>query len=342
MKKRLLYLCILCLFCTMLLAGCKNKKNDTSNNPNYNTENYLTGKQYVKMDVDGFGEIVLELDADAAPATVTNFINLVTSSFYNGLTFHRVIPGFMIQGGDPEGNGLGGSEHNIPGEFADNGFENPISHVRGTISMARAEDFDSASSQFFIVQQDATELDGKYAAFGKVLYGMNVVDDICTYVEVLDANGTVAPEEQPKINHIVILGEEAISLMRHEYLASLPASDAKISFAPISSTEGLNLVDTWNIHEDGETYILFSDKNLLNIGIYQTDVNAGMDYDESTLLGGGDNLGANQFITVKINIPKEGMSNLLLVVQEPIGAASHYLICYDEYFGGVYLVPVMY
>jgi len=342
MKKRLLYLCILCLCCTALLAGCKNKKNDTSNNPNYNSENYLTGKHYVKIEVEGFGEIVLELDADAAPATVTNFLNLVNTSFYNHLTFHRIIEGFMMQGGDPEGTGLGGSEYTIPGEFAANGFDNPISHVRGTISMARAEDYDSASSQFFIVQQDATALDGNYAAFGKVLFGMDVVDDICAYVETLDADGTVAPENQPLIHCIYTLGEEAISLMRHEQLASLPASNAKISFAPISSTEGLDLVDTWNIHEDGETYILFSDTNLANIGIYQTDVTTGIDYDETTLLGGGSNLGANQFISVKLTVPKEGMSNLLLVAEESTGATSHYLICYDEYFGGVYLVPVLY
>ena len=342
MKKRLLYLCILCLFCTMLFAGCKNKKNDTSNNPNYNAENYLTGKHYVKMEVEGFGEIILELDADAAPATVTNFMNLVSTSFYNSLTFHRIINGFMIQGGDPEGNGMGGSEYTIPGEFAANGFDNPISHVRGTISMARAEDYDSASSQFFIYQQDATELDGGYAAFGKVLYGMNVVDDICAYVETLDDNGTVAEEDQPVIHYIVTLGEEAISLMRHEFLASLPASDAKISFAPISSTEGLDLVDTWNIHETGENYILFSDKDLSSINIYQTNVDTGIDYDESALLAGGSNLGANQFISVKLNVPKDGISNLLLVAEEYSGATSHYLICYDEYFGGVYLVPVLY
>lgn len=343
MKKRILYLCVLCLFCVMLFAGCKNKKDNTSNNPNYNKETYLSGKHYVQINVDGFGDIIVELDADAAPATVTNFINLVNESFYNGLTFHRVIDGFMIQGGDPEGNGLGGSEYTIPGEFAMNGHENPISHVRGTISMARAnDDYDSASSQFFIVQQDTTALDGNYAAFGTVLYGMEVVDAICTYVEVQDNNGTVAAEDQPLINTIIILGAEAIDLIEQQRLANLPDPTANITLASISSTKGLDLVDTWNIHEDGQTYILFSSEKLVNIGIYETDLSNGITYDASAPLGICTNIAANGYISVRLSLSADELPTLLLVAEEYSGALGQYLICFDEYYGGVYLVPVLY
>ena len=126
------------------------------------------------------GNIYIELRPDVAPITVANFKELVASGFYNGLTFHRIYPGFMIQGGDPDGNGTGGSGKNIVGEFSENGHPNSLSHLRGTVSMARSNDKNSASSQFFIVQKDsaAASLDGKYAAFGTVVYGMNIVDGI--------------------------------------------------------------------------------------------------------------------------------------------------------------------
>ena len=122
--------------------------------------------------------IKLELDETAAPKTVANFNKLVSEGFYDGLSFHRIIPGFMIQGGDPVGNGTGGSKENIVGEVASNGFNNPIKHVRGVISMARAMDPNSASSQFFIMHADAPHLDGNYAAFGHVVEGLEVVDEI--------------------------------------------------------------------------------------------------------------------------------------------------------------------
>ena len=123
-------------------------------------------------------EIKLELYPEAAPITVQNFIDLVNKGFYNGLTFHRVIPGFMIQGGCPKGNGTGGPGYQIKGEFAQNGVKNPIRHTRGVISMARSMMPDSAGSQFFIMHQDAPHLDGAYAAFGKVIEGMDTVDAI--------------------------------------------------------------------------------------------------------------------------------------------------------------------
>ena len=164
----------------------------------------LTGKHYVEITVKGYGKIDLELDADVAPITVTNFINLVNDKFYDGLTFHRIIDGFMVQGGDPLGNGTGGSSKTIKGEFSDNGINNSISHVRGVISMARSNSYDSASSQFFIVHEDSTFLDGKYAAFGKVTSGMNVVDELAK-VKVEDNNGTVLKENQPVIESIKII-----------------------------------------------------------------------------------------------------------------------------------------
>ena len=132
----------------------------------------------VRITMQDGGVIDLELDAQAAPITVENFLKLVGEGFYDGLTFHRVIPGFMIQGGCPEGTGMGGPGWHIKGEFARNGVPNPIKHTRGVISMARAMDPNSAGSQFFIMHEDAPHLDGGYAAFGHVVAGMDVVDRI--------------------------------------------------------------------------------------------------------------------------------------------------------------------
>lgn len=173
---------------------------DTSEN-----EELLTGLHHVTIDVQDYGTISLELDADTAPISVTNFINLANEGFYDGLTFHRIISGFMIQGGDPNGNGTGGSEKTIKGEFSANGVENDISHVRGVISMARANGPDSGSSQFFIVHEDSTFLDGQYAAFGHVTDGMDVVDAICEAVPVQDNNGTVAAADQPVITAVTVV-----------------------------------------------------------------------------------------------------------------------------------------
>lgn len=168
-------------------------------------EELLTGLHHIAIDVQDYGTITLELDADEAPISVTNFVNLAEEGFYDGLTFHRIISGFMIQGGDPKGNGTGGSDATIKGEFSENGVENNISHVRGTISMARANDPDSASSQFFIVHEDSTFLDGQYAAFGHVTDGMDVVDAICENTPVQDNNGTVKAADQPVITSITVI-----------------------------------------------------------------------------------------------------------------------------------------
>ena len=135
-------------------------------------------------------------------------MELANSGFYDGLTFHRIMDGFMIQGGDPEGNGTGGSEHEIVGEFSSNGWDNPLSHKRGTISMARSNDPNSASSQFFIVHEDSTFLDPDYAAFGTVTEGMDVVDAICKDAQPTDGNGAIAAKDQPVINSVTILTDK--------------------------------------------------------------------------------------------------------------------------------------
>lgn len=179
----------------VLFTGCGKKAEDSGEG----------GIHHAEIDIKDYGVIKVELDADTAPITVANFIKLANSGFYDGLTFHRIISGFMIQGGDPQGNGTGGSDENIKGEFEANGVKNDISHVRGVISMARSQDMDSASSQFFIMHQDGTYLDGQYAAFGHVTEGIEIVDRICENTKVEDGNGTVLAENQPVINSVKII-----------------------------------------------------------------------------------------------------------------------------------------
>ena len=162
----------------------------------------LSGKHHVEIVIRDYGTIAVELDADAAPITVANFLKLAKSGFYDGLTFHRIINGFMMQGGDPEGTGMGGSSEKIKGEFSANGVKNDLSHTRGAISMARSQAMDSASSQFFIVQSDSTFLDGDYAAFGHVTEGMDIVDKICKEAKPTDDNGSIKADEQPVIESI--------------------------------------------------------------------------------------------------------------------------------------------
>lgn len=163
------------------------------------------GIHHAEIAIEGYGTVSVELDGDTAPITVQNFMDLANAGFYDGLTFHRIIDGFMIQGGDPAGNGTGGSDKNIPGEFTANGYKNDISHVKGVISMARSQDPDSASSQFFIMVADAPHLDGQYAAFGHVTAGQEIVDQIAADAKPLDDNGTIAPEDQPVITSVKII-----------------------------------------------------------------------------------------------------------------------------------------
>ena len=163
------------------------------------------GIHHAEIVIKDFGTVKVELDGDKAPITVQNFMDLANAGFYDGLTFHRIIEGFMIQGGDPNGDGTGGADKNIKGEFSANGVNNDISHKKGVISMARAQDPDSASSQFFIVQEDSEFLDGQYAAFGHVTEGMEFVDIIAKEAKPVDDNGTIPKEEQPVIETIRII-----------------------------------------------------------------------------------------------------------------------------------------
>lgn len=159
------------LMCSFFVTGCDDESSTGS----------IEGKPIVTMVVKDYGTIKMELYPDVAPITVENFVGLVEMGFYNGLTFHRVIEGFMIQGGDPKGDGTGGSGKNIKGEFEVNGVENNLSHNRGVVSMARSGySYNSASSQFFICHEKSAHLDGQYAAFGIVIEGMDVVDKIAT------------------------------------------------------------------------------------------------------------------------------------------------------------------
>ena len=162
------------------------------------------GVHHAVISVKDYGDIQIELDGDTAPVTVQNFMDLANAGFYDGLTFHRIMDGFMIQGGDPNGDGSGGSDQTIQGEFSSNGIENAISHKKGVISMARSQDPDSASSQFFITVADSEFLDGDYAAFGHVTAGQEVADKIASDAKPLDNNGTIAPEDQPVIVTIQI------------------------------------------------------------------------------------------------------------------------------------------
>ena len=214
MKKLIAIISLLALS-LCLFAGCKDKTFTTADDgrtpatqPAENeAPETVSGKHHVVIEVKDYGTIKLELDADAAPITVANFLSLAESGFYDGLTFHRIMEGFMMQGGDPNGNGSGGSDKNIKGEFLLNGWDNPIAHTRGTISMARATPPDSGSSQFFICHQDAPSLNGAYAAFGHVTEGMDVVDAICEYSSsvVVDNNGTIPSDAQPVIKSITIV-----------------------------------------------------------------------------------------------------------------------------------------
>ena len=185
MKKILSALLLGLMLATLLLSSVSCESGGSGKNAGENGDAGTDGGEngqnvMIQIEMENGGIIELELYPDKAPITVENFVNLAKEGFYDGLIFHRVIKNFMIQGGDPEGTGMGGSGKTIKGEFAQNGVPNDISHVRGVISMARSKKMDSASSQFFIVHKDSTYLDGAYAAFGRVTSGMDVVDEIAS------------------------------------------------------------------------------------------------------------------------------------------------------------------
>ena len=212
---------IMSLLLVVTLSGCANtsltssddtnKQDDTTqdetNNqqqiPSFTTE--MEADYEVTMEFENYGTVVLGLDEDKAPKTVQNFVKLVEEGYYDGLTLHRIMEGFMMQGGDPTGTGFGGSDEEIEGEFMANGFfTNNLSHVRGAISMARSQDPNSASSQFFIVHENSEFLDGNYAAFGYVTSGIEVVDAICSEAEPTDNNGSIDAEDQPVISKVEV------------------------------------------------------------------------------------------------------------------------------------------
>ncbi|MBQ9933002.1 MAG: peptidylprolyl isomerase [Ruminiclostridium sp.] len=197
MKQKAWTALLLCAGLILSLAGCGG-----SQYGDFTTEAAVT--HYAEIQVEDYGTITLALDGQAAPETVANFVALAEEGFYDGLTFHRIIEGFVIQGGDPNGDGTGGSDTEIKGEFRDNKFDNPLSHVRGAVSMARSQQYNSASSQFFIVHQDSTDLDGAYAVFGYVTEGMDVVDAIVADAQPTDRNGSIQPEDQPVITAITV------------------------------------------------------------------------------------------------------------------------------------------
>ena len=202
--RKIVNMLLLTMLMGLILVGCGSKE-QTSNKSTNEIETETLTNPKIEIEIENYGIITLELDANAAPITVKNFLKLVNENFYDGLTFHRIINGFMMQGGDPTGTGMGGSAETINGEFTSNGVNNDLSHTKGAISMARSLEPDSASSQFFIVHEDSKFLDGDYAAFGYVIDGIALVDKICKEAIAVDGNGTIEPANQPIIKSIRVL-----------------------------------------------------------------------------------------------------------------------------------------
>lgn len=204
-KKNLLVMMMLCM--SILLAGCASPSSNGAANVEVQA---LQEHPIVTMNIKDYGTVTIELYPEKAPNTVNNFVTLANGGFYDGLTFHRIIEGFMIQGGDPEGIGTGGPGYSIPGEFASNGYtENDLKHTKGVISMARSQSPDSAGSQFFIMSADSPHLDDKYAAFGEVTSGIEIIEaiekvatnsmdkpleDVVIESVTVDTNGETVPE----------------------------------------------------------------------------------------------------------------------------------------------------
>lgn len=192
MKK--IFTSILVLFSLLILSGCSNNEKDIEKNP------------LVTMEIEDYGTIKIELYPEYAPNTVANFVSLIENGFYDGLTFHRLVPGFVLQGGDPDSDGTGGPGYTIDGEFKANGYtKNTLSHDKGVISMARSMDYDSAGSQFFIVLDDSAKssLDGMYAGFGRVTEGMEILEEIEANEEIAD-DATGALEENITITKVTV------------------------------------------------------------------------------------------------------------------------------------------
>ncbi len=215
--KQTLRILSLCLVLMLALSACTYKpttftsgtdnQNGTKDNGTLHTPAALDeNKTYTAViDLADYGTIKILLDQKSAPISAANFVELARDGFYNGLTFHRIMKGFMMQGGCPLGNGLGDPGYSIKGEFAANGVENNLKHTRGAVSMARSNAPDSAGSQFFIVHETSDFLDGNYAVFGYVTEGLDIVDAVCNTAEPTDNNGTIPKTAQPVITSITIL-----------------------------------------------------------------------------------------------------------------------------------------
>lgn len=186
----------------LMIVACGDDKTTDSKEQTDNTNyaNDVTENPIVTITMENDKKIVIELEPKTAPNTVANFISLVEDGFYDGLIFHRVIPGFMVQGGDPDGTGMGGPDYSINGEFSSNDFENTLTHERGVLSMARTQDPNSAGSQFFIMTESATHLDGDYAAFGQVIEGMDVIDEIVA----VERDGSDKPLQDQKMKKVEV------------------------------------------------------------------------------------------------------------------------------------------
>ncbi len=208
LSKKTTLLIIMVMLSAMVISAC-GSQNQKSGSPSPAGD---SGHPQIQFELEKGGKMTFELYPEYAPETVSNFISLAEKGFYDGLTFHRIIKGFMIQGGDPEGTGAGGSGKNIKGEFSSNGFtQNTLKHTRGVISMARSEDPDSASSQFFIMDGDEPRLDGNYAAFGKLIDGEDILDQIADTPVVQNPNSgdpvPSQPTEEVKIKSVTVLSK---------------------------------------------------------------------------------------------------------------------------------------
>lgn len=212
--KKILLLCLIFIF-SFCLTGCGIEEDllgisyDIKDNE-ATLKQYKTENPVVAMYIEGYGSIVMELYPEVAPNTVSNFISLIKEGFYDNNTFHRLVPGFVLQGGDPNGNGTGGPGYTIKGEFSNNGFENNLKHKRWVVSMARSQEFDSAGSQFFIMLGDAESLDGDYAAFGRVIDGKKNIENIVKMEGVSDSNSG-------QLTHNLTIKKSLVDLKGKEY-----------------------------------------------------------------------------------------------------------------------------
>lgn len=212
--KKILLLCLIFIF-SFCLTGCGIEEDllgisyDIKNNE-VTLKQYKTENPVVAMYIEGYGSVVMELYPEVAPNTVSNFISLIKEGFYDNNTFHRLVPGFVLQGGDPNGNGTGGPGYTIKGEFSNNGFENNLKHKKWVVSMARSQEYDSAGSQFFIMLGDAESLDGDYAAFGKVIDGKKNIENIVKMEGVSDSNSG-------QLTHNLTIKKALVDLKGEEY-----------------------------------------------------------------------------------------------------------------------------